>query len=616
MISLPTFQGTASSASDVPVLDLNFAGPNGFFATKGVTPTLTRGSVATYTDSAGVLRTTNSNIILQSNVFTASPWTTNGTTVALTTGTTSPDLSLNAFELKDTVTSAPHVLYQIPTGSVAGPYTLSLYVKKSGKRYIGVAYTGILQGTSIFDTELGIFTQTDAAHTVSVISASNGWYRFVITAQAASAGGAIGLTLFMTLTGTSAGIPSYIGDGTGIYIYGVQLEEASYAGPYSSTTTAATNNGPRIDYDPVTLACKGLLIEEGRTNLTPGSNDFANATNWLASNVTLTPASAVSPDGFLNAFELKDTTSNSIHQTATAVLTSVIASTNYTFSFYAKKAGKRYVSTNRAQAYYGNEDYVVYDLELGTITKKGVNGTATITLVGNGWYRCTHTLAATASGSTGPSGTISLATSGNFAGRAETYIGNGTGIYIYGAQFEVGSFPTSYIPTTTAAVARNTESCYLSGTAFSSWFNASEGTFVVNARIGNIATSFPTILVASDGGVLTNNLRVIQSANLATIGADAWTSSSQIANFESSYSIDSLFKVGLAYKVNNFAGCFNNGTVSMDVSGAVPTGINQLLIGSGYSTSSPTSAQIKTTFSRIRYYNKSLPNLNLKKTTV
>jgi len=34
----------------------------------------------------------------------------------------------------------------------------------------------------------------------------------------------------------------------------------------SGVITAATNNQPRFDYDPVTLVCKGLLIEESRTN--------------------------------------------------------------------------------------------------------------------------------------------------------------------------------------------------------------------------------------------------------------------------------------------------------------------------------------------------------------
>lgn len=43
------------------------------------------------------------------------------------------------------------------------------------------------------------------------------------------------------------------------------LNPATYINS-SGVITAATNNQPRFDYDPVTLVCKGLLIEESRTN--------------------------------------------------------------------------------------------------------------------------------------------------------------------------------------------------------------------------------------------------------------------------------------------------------------------------------------------------------------
>ena len=95
-----------------------------------------------------------------------------------------------------------------------------------------------------------------------------------------------------------------------------------------------------------------------------------------------------------------------------------------------------------------------------------------------------------------------------------------------------------------------------------------------------------------------------------------WSGSSVIAQSPSiSYSIDTLYKSAIAYKVNDFAFCLNNGNVSTDTAGALPIGVNQLVLASGYVANGGTT-NTKITLSRIRYYNKRLPNLNLKKTTV
>lgn len=61
----------------------------------------------------------------------------------------------------------------------------------------------------------------------------------------------------------------------------------------------AAINAPRFDYDPSTLAAKGLLIEEARTNLLLRSNDLTNA-SWLKNNLT-TAQTATGPDGVANS---------------------------------------------------------------------------------------------------------------------------------------------------------------------------------------------------------------------------------------------------------------------------------------------------------------------------
>jgi hypothetical protein len=64
-----------------------------------------------------------------------------------------------------------------------------------------------------------------------------------------------------------------------------------------------------------------------------------------------------------------------------------------------------------------------------------------------------------------------------------SYTGDGTsGIYIWGAQIEAGAFPTSYIPTTTAAVTRSADAASMTGTNFSSWYRAAGGTLFTRHR--------------------------------------------------------------------------------------------------------------------------------------
>ena len=74
---------------------------------------------------------------------------------------------------------------------------------------------------------------------------------------------------------------------------------ATFVGSNGLIQSAAIN-APRFDFDPVTLAPLGFLIEEQRVNLLLYSAEFDNAA-WAKTNTTITANATTSPDGTANA---------------------------------------------------------------------------------------------------------------------------------------------------------------------------------------------------------------------------------------------------------------------------------------------------------------------------
>lgn len=103
----------------------------------------------------------------------------------------------------------------------------------------------------------------------------------------------------------------------------------------------------RLDYNPATLAARGLLIEEQRQNINLYSQDFG-ATGWTTNNVanvTITAAAATSPDGTTNAGSLAcASTATAQRRVYTAANITITASTTYTTSFYVKSNTWRWIN--------------------------------------------------------------------------------------------------------------------------------------------------------------------------------------------------------------------------------------------------------------------------------
>jgi len=203
----------------------------------------------------------------------------------------------------------------------------------------------------------------------------------------------------------------------------------------------AAINAPRFTYNPSTKAFEGLLIEPASTNLLLYSAQFDNAA-WTKSAATVTTNAVAAPDGTVTADKLVEDTSNSSHDIRQLYSGSV--NTSYTFSFFVKAAERSIIDV-----FIGGPSVAAnYNL----INKTAIGTGSSIISVGNNWYKCSIT-ATTTSGSGAFNPIIILNN-----GITTTYTGDGTsGIYLWGAQLEVGTKATSYIATTSTSVLRNAD---------------------------------------------------------------------------------------------------------------------------------------------------------------
>jgi hypothetical protein len=330
-------------------------------------------------------------------------------------------------------------------------------------------------------------------------------------------------------------------------------------------------NLPRFDYDPVTLAPKGLLIEESRANLLPQSSGF-NTGSWTKANATITSGATTSPDGTVNASKLaENTTAVTDHPVYTTGATVTVIGTTYTETFYLKASERIWAAVG---IFDGAWFRAYFNLSAGTVGTVAAGLTASISAAGNGWYRCTITRTMASLAAFAGVWTANADNSFSFAGTV------GSGIFLWGAQLEAGAFATSYIPTTTTSLTRNADAVSMTGTNFSDWYNASEGAFLAKFSFPSIpASQFRYVLSANDGtgnnviavaGNTTSNVpagRVFAGAVLqASMGGGSIVANQQTIGV-------------LAYKLNSFAYCQNGATTGTDVSGTVPT-LNRLDIGS------------------------------------
>jgi hypothetical protein len=451
--------------------------PNGYKASKiySAKPTdgtgdltFSRASNATRVNSAGLIEKARTNVALQSETFDTASWLKSDATITANVGV-APNGTTTADKIVPTTTGTNRWVEQSRAITTSIPYTNSFFVKADGFSWVAIHHIGGSVG-AWFNVSSGTIGTITAGNTALITSVGNGWYRCSV---ARISGGATGYSVVQladadnSLTATASGT-------NGLLIWGAQTETGDIATDYIPTTTAAVSVGitadiPRLDYTGG--GCPSLLLEPQRTNLLPMSEQITNATFWnaLGGNLVATANVAVSPDGNTNADSIA--LSNTANRYYVSEPINIIAGTVVTYSVYMKSTS-------------------------GTLTigMGLINGaTAVNKTVTTDWQRFSVTFTMHAGGA-------------EYFGIEQRGAGASTSgtLLFWGAQVEVGSYATSYIPTLGSSVTRLADVINTSGK--SALIGQTEG--VIFADVVTISSDSDYVTILQLFGNSSNRLAI------------------------------------------------------------------------------------------------------------
>jgi hypothetical protein len=371
----------------------------------------------------------------------------------------------------------------------------------------------------------------------------------------------------------------------------------------------AASGAARFTYDPATLQPQGLLIEEQRTNSirnntmqgavagTPGTSP----TNWVMPgtiNGLTQQIVGVGTESGITYIDIRysgTTTAASNHSVSFEAANQISASSGQTWtrSGYFKIAAGATTNLNS----------ISHSLQ----GRNAGNTAFTETFTNDIAPSLTATLTRFSTAST-------LADANTAFVRSQITFFYNTGVAIditlrIGLpQLELGAFATSVIPTTTTALTRNADAASMTGTNFSSWYRADEGTIYVEAFSGSADGNS---LAVSDG---TNNNRFqfATGASNTVWNPFVITSGSSVATLtqSASYPPKTNSKLVLAYATNNFAASVSGQAPVTDTSGNLPV-VDRLLLGSSGSGTISWNSHIR----RIAFYPQRLANAQLQALT-
>jgi hypothetical protein len=540
-------QQLTTPAPATPSLTLDFATMTALPSTVS----FSRPSNATMYDATGKLTYAPNNLATYSQDFTNAAWTKTNLTVSGNVVTASAG---NATHRLQTAGAAVYANFVFTLEAAAGTLRyIQLYNGTNAELYAN------------FDLQAGTVGTFGTLTTASIVNLGGGRYR-CIAVWGSFAAGANNFISMGTASNNAYG-PTFNATGTETFtVYQAQLEAVTYQTTPSTyvATTSAAYYGPRLDYNPATLAPNGLLIEEARTNLFSNSGSIGG-TFWSNVATTFTLIYGVAPDGTTSSTRIQFPVATSA---ARIVQTPASGTGATTFSVWIR-------GTNGSSGSIG----------LQTQTSPGVDGLTTVNFTGT-WQRFSATYTATVGG-----GTIGI--------RNDT--ANAVDIEVWGAQLEAGAFFTSYIPTAASSVARSADVASLTGTALT-LLQATQWTAIAKATTASYA-NFPALI----GGQASTGMLTMNNGRGARAQTNTGASTLDTANVVSGVNVP--FTAGVATSVGGKSIALNGGTVATDT-GSIGGIAVQFYLGNNGSNVSALNGWVATlTLYNTRLYDSQLQQL-------
>ena len=549
-----------------------------------------RNSSASFRGSNGLIQYANENQFQQSQTFDNAYWTKQQATVSAD-ATAAPDGTTTADKLVEDNTSNFHDLLHAAstTGLVE---TLSVFAKPAGRNFI------VLQlGSNAFYFNVSLGTiGAGGGLTATIAPAGNGWYRCSVSGIASNANAIIFLA-------SADGTGSYAGDGaSGVYLWGAQLQMGSSVGSYLATTSAAKFDGPRVEYDG-TGNLLGLLLEGARTNLMLQSEAFDNA-SWTKSGLAATPVTAnavVAPDGATTGDTIVEASGGTFHFVQQDV--TVSANQPYTDSTWFKAAGRGFIRIQLSNTTATTGCFVDVNLTTGatgTVTTFGTGSAAaaSVSAYSNSWFRAALTCTIDNSSTTARTQFILASALGT-----TSYAGDGlSGVSMWGAQIELAQFTSTYLPTTTATVARVADS--LSRTDSPKIISDGAGTTYAEINFPQV-TALGQYTVLSKNNVFDNSMLMFRITTTSEIHDNTTAVSKNGA-------VAGVNKLATSYGSGGLASTIGGQTVVTGAyDGTITSGTNVQIGGRGSATVDSLFGHVR----RLDYWEKQLPNSQLQALT-